>query len=215
MKKLFHWIDSDLFSKEQINTIKQKNKDMEIAITGHTSGIGKGLYDFYRENHLVQGFSRSNGYDISKKTDEIIEQAKNCDIFFNNAYSGFAQTDLLFKLWEQWKDQSKLIINTNSVICGASYPYAYHTIVSKYKIHKLSLDRAVKELQQTPSKCQVSQMKFGFVNTNFFLHRDKMFVRIFGHKKQLAIQEAVKMANLIVTTRPKFKINDMVIGEIC
>lgn len=188
---------------------------MEIAITGHTSGIGKGLYDFYRENHQVLGFSRSNDYDISKKPDEIVEQAKNCDIFFNNAYSGFAQTNLLFKLWEQWKDKSKLIVNTNSVICGASYPYKYHSVVSKYKVHKLSLDRAVKELQQTPSKCQVSQMKCGFVDTNFFLHKNKMFKKIFGHKKQLTVQEVVAMANLIVTARQQFKINDMVIGEIC
>ena len=36
---------------------------MKIAITGHTKGIGKAIADLYPN---VIGFSRSNGYDISK-----------------------------------------------------------------------------------------------------------------------------------------------------
>ena len=36
---------------------------MIIGITGHTSGIGKAIYEKY-DNSI--GFSRSNGYDIGK-----------------------------------------------------------------------------------------------------------------------------------------------------
>lgn len=183
---------------------------MKIAITGHTSGIGKGLYDFYKQKHQMFGFSRSNGYDIDKKTDEIIEKSKNCSIFFNNAYADFSQTKLLFQLWNKWQNREKLIININSAICRTSYPYTYNSLVSKYKIHKLSLDKAVKELQQTPSKCWISQITCGFIDTDFFLYKHK----IFKNKKKLSVQKVVEMADFIVSKWQQFKIHDIVIGDI-
>ena len=173
---------------------------MKIAITGHTKGIGKGLYDFYVKKNHILGFSRSNGYDIAKKSDEIIEKSKDCDIFFNNAYSGFWQTELLFKLWDRWYAKEKLIVNINSMICHTSYPYRYHKFFSKYKIHKLSLEKAVRELQQTPAKCQISQISPGSVKTEFP-------AKILNHRAILNVQEVVEMANLIVMKRKNFRIN--------
>jgi short-subunit dehydrogenase len=41
---------------------------MKIAITGHTKGIGKAIAGLYYTDEVV-GFSRSNGYDISKPED--------------------------------------------------------------------------------------------------------------------------------------------------
>ncbi|MCZ0932210.1 MAG: hypothetical protein OXJ52_03545 [Oligoflexia bacterium] len=176
---------------------------MKIAITGHTKGIGKGLYDFYKKKgHIVCGFSRSNGFDIEKKSDEIIKKTKDYDIFFNNAYNGFYQVKLLFNLWEQWYNKEKLIINISSIICQTSYPYKYHKFFSKYKIHKLSLNKAVKELQQTPSKCQVSLISPGSVKTDFTpkISRDKSI---------LNINEIIEVANLIVIKRKKFRIHNI------
>lgn len=187
---------------------------MRIAITGHTSGIGKGLYDFYGKNHQVLGFSRSNNYDIKESSNEIVEQIKNCDVFVNNAYSNFSQVELLFTVWEQWHNEDKLIINVNSMICQISWPYEYHHLVSKYKIHKLSLDRAVKELQQTPSRCQVSQIELGFVDTGFFLHEDKTLKEVFRNKKKLKVKEVIEMMNLIISKYQRFKINNLTIGEV-
>ena len=176
---------------------------MKIAVTGHTKGIGKALYDFYQnKGHFLLGFSRSNGYDIGKKTNEIIEQAKDCEIFFNNAYSGFYQTDILFKLWEIWQNKEKLIINISSMICQSSYPYKYHKFFSKYKVHKIALDIAVKELQETPSKCQVSLISPGSVQTNFLpkISKDQSF---------LNTHEIVEIANLIILKRKNFKIQNI------
>ena len=42
---------------------------MKIAITGHTKGIGKALYDNLSQQHEVEGYSRSNGFDISNNID--------------------------------------------------------------------------------------------------------------------------------------------------
>lgn len=60
---------------------------MKIAITGHTSGIGKCLFENLSQEHDVTGYSRSNGFDISNT--ENREQIANTeyDIFINNAYN--------------------------------------------------------------------------------------------------------------------------------
>lgn len=83
---------------------------MKVAITGHTYGIGKALETkFSVEGWQTVGFSRSNGYDISKAEDRnrIVEQSQDCDFFINNAYSTYAQCDLLFELWQAWQGKQK------------------------------------------------------------------------------------------------------------
>ena len=45
--------------------------------------------------HTIEGFSRSNGYDINEKQSIIIRAVKDCDVFVNNAYSGLSQVELL------------------------------------------------------------------------------------------------------------------------
>ena len=64
---------------------------MKIAITGHSRGIGKELFDIFKEDNQVEGFSRSNGYDISTQHQLISRSIKDCDIFINNAWAGFSQ----------------------------------------------------------------------------------------------------------------------------
>ena len=86
---------------------------MKIAITGHTSGIGLALTK--QCNNWI-GFSRSNGYDINDPS-PIVEKTleKKCDVFINNAHDKFAQVDLLYALWKEWKDEEKQIVCISSV----------------------------------------------------------------------------------------------------
>jgi hypothetical protein len=59
---------------------------MKIGITGHTSGLGKALFNYYESlGHECVGFSRSNGHDIATNFDDIISQASELDLFINNA----------------------------------------------------------------------------------------------------------------------------------
>ena len=138
-----------------------------------------------------------------------MKKQKPSDIFINNAYYKFSQVKILFNLWEQWCDcnKEKIIININSVIHLISYPYTYHPFFSKYKIHKLALDRAVRELQQTPSKCQVSQITAGYVKT-------KSLIKAFENKKKLDVQEVVETIDFIITKSTKYKIHNIVIGNV-
>jgi hypothetical protein len=68
---------------------------MKILITGHTSGLGKRLYDRLSLEHEVHGMSRTNGYDLTKDYQSVLEFAKTCDVFINNAHVNTIQSDFL------------------------------------------------------------------------------------------------------------------------
>lgn len=90
---------------------------MKLAITGHTSGIGKELY-MILQDHMdkVFGYSIANGYDITnyKSREKILYEIKNFDIFINNAFDKTGQTKLLQDVIDLWKDKDKLIVNISS-----------------------------------------------------------------------------------------------------
>jgi hypothetical protein len=93
------------------------DKKYNVAITGHTKGIGKAIFNkFKNSQHQIIGYSRTNGFDISEETiqDQILKECEDVDIFINNAYSPNAQTALLEKFICMWKDTDKLIVNLSS-----------------------------------------------------------------------------------------------------
>lgn len=86
---------------------------MKIAITGHTKGIGKALANEAKlREHEVKGLSRGTGHDISLVS--IIDEIKDCDMFINNAYAPYYQTQVLKDIIEEWQGQDKLIVNISS-----------------------------------------------------------------------------------------------------
>lgn len=83
---------------------------MKIAITGHTAGIGRAFAQYLskRGNDIV-GLSKRDGNNI-RNTPKIVEKIIGCDMWINNAQSGYAQTELLYKVVEVWgHDRSKMI----------------------------------------------------------------------------------------------------------
>lgn len=116
---------------------------MQVAITGHTGGIGKEIYQYFQnKNYNCIGFSRSNGYDISNLTArmEIAELSKNCDIFVNNAYCNFddSQLDMLMKMTNLFSNQEKIIIN----ISTRATIFDHNTEkLNLYKESKLKIDK--------------------------------------------------------------------------
>lgn len=88
---------------------------MKIAITGHTRGIGKAIFNQAKiKEYDVTGFSRSTNHDIS--LENLVDQISNFDIFVNNAYAPFYQTKLLGDMIQEWEGQDKLIVNISSKI---------------------------------------------------------------------------------------------------
>ena len=90
---------------------------MRVAITGGNSGFGHSMAMAWQENgHTVDNFSRSNGYDIAD-THHIVNAVRDYDMFINNAYSaedGFAQTEILYHLFQIWQGQDKFIMNIST-----------------------------------------------------------------------------------------------------
>jgi hypothetical protein len=83
---------------------------MRIAITGHTSPMGKGVYDHYSKTYDCLGVSRNTGYDLTKSEDQdrVVSEAMTCDVFLNIAHVGASQSSLLLKLQERWTHDAPL-----------------------------------------------------------------------------------------------------------
>lgn len=90
---------------------------MKIAITGHSKGIGKALFEYFENHgHTVVGFSRSGGFDISHESSRqhILNTLASCDVFINNAYALKAQKQLLLSAINLWEGTTNTIINIDS-----------------------------------------------------------------------------------------------------
>ena len=95
------------------NTSKQTSQ-LKIAITGGNNGLGASFAKAWIDHgYHVDIFSRSTGHDIND-TDNIANAIIHHDLLINNAYSGHAQTNLLYKIFELWQGQKKYIINISS-----------------------------------------------------------------------------------------------------
>jgi hypothetical protein len=138
------------------------------AITGHTAGIGKCLYERLNPNAI--GFSLSTGYNITNPIDRqrIINESKDCDVFINNATAGFGQTLLFLELFDVWKDQPKTIINVGSRIAEIKILPRDRQDLIKYQAEKLIL----KEMSnRVIGLCTVKYRWFGYVGTDKILKK--------------------------------------------
>lgn len=89
---------------------------MKIAITGATQGLGLSMLQIWNQHgHHCENFSRTTGHDINDH-DAMIKAVADFDLFINNAYDGFAQTEMLYGLFAAWQGQRKYIINIGSDI---------------------------------------------------------------------------------------------------
>ena len=84
--------------------------DRKIIITGHTSPMGKDVYEHYSKTYDCLGVSRNTGYDLTKGEDQdrVVSEALTRDIFLNIAHVSTAQSTLLIKLKQRWSQESPL-----------------------------------------------------------------------------------------------------------
>lgn len=142
---------------------------MKIAITGHTNGIGKSLARILEDRgHNIIGISRRDGENIRRvaHTASLID---SCEIFINNAQSHFAQTELFYEVWKKWRGQKKWIWNISSQM--TSSPVDTKTEhdeidISLYRVQKMSLEEASRQLQYKSSLPKITVVKPGRVKEN-------------------------------------------------
>jgi hypothetical protein len=128
----------------------------KIIITGHTTGIGKAIYNKFKEISCreIIGMSRSNGYDLEKDFDKIIAEAEGCEIFINNAYCGEQQ----LKLVEALKDKVDMMIVMGSV--SRQYP---ELIPTDYVKHKQDLAEACRLISVNPTGIPLLHLDLSFI----------------------------------------------------
>jgi NADP-dependent 3-hydroxy acid dehydrogenase YdfG len=140
---------------------------MKVAVTGHTSGIGQGLYGYFEtQGHEVHGYSRSNGYTLPESAVKVVAKSLDCDVFVNNALPVTGQIALLKFLWPKWQHTSKTIIVVSSI--ATELPYSM-TGQELYQQQKRELDALCNEYRYVQSgQCRLISIHPGYVSTNIF-----------------------------------------------
>lgn len=145
---------------------------MKVAITGHTSGLGS---EFARcleqRNHTVQGFSRSNGYDLRNWTimQKMLAEINDVDMLISCAKPDYTQSVLLYEAFKLWVGMPKIILNVSSIL--TYYPDMPETLRSDpmmyfYKNTKTSLNRACAELSSLGQYPKIMLVKPGHLYSN-------------------------------------------------
>ena len=130
--------------------------EKKIIITGHTKGIGKAIHDRYKAVSCreIVGMSRSNGYDIEKDFDKIVEEATGAELFINNAYRDSQQ----LKLVEALKDRVDMMVVMGSV--SRFYP---ELIPTDYVQDKQALAEACRLISLNPNGIPLLHLDLGFI----------------------------------------------------
>ena len=138
----------------------------KIAITGHSAGIGKELYDtFIARGDEVIGLSRSNGYNI-RSIPKLVKAIEPCDIFINNAQAGFAQTELLFAVYEIWQGKKDTkIINISTLMTSTPISSIDGYDMIQYHVQKQTLEEAIRQLRYLNNWPKLCLVKPGAVAT--------------------------------------------------
>ena len=138
---------------------------MKIAITGHTAGIGQALAKEYTsDGHEVVGLSQREGNNI-RNTSKICNQIEPCDIFVNNAQAGYAQTELLFEMAQRWQGTGKHIIVISTIMTQEPVSSIPGLDMDQYRIQKLALEEAVKQIRYRRLKVKITLVRPGNVAT--------------------------------------------------
>lgn len=129
---------------------------MKIAITGHTSGLGLSIYNYFKQKPdcVVTGISRATGFDLKTDADKVVELVKtnNYDYFFNNAYIDDVQSKLLRELSEH-----TCVISSGSIAADAA-----KVKPEPYYVNKFDLEHTHRLIKKN-NKLPMLLLKMGYL----------------------------------------------------
>jgi NAD(P)-dependent dehydrogenase (short-subunit alcohol dehydrogenase family) len=174
---------------------------MKIIVTGHTRGLGKGIYDYFSKDNEVVGFSKSNGFDITDSgcRTQIVNASKDADIFVNNAHANgdSAQLHLLKDIYELWKHQDKIIINVGSIrstFVDSSYKFQEYFQVKK------ELDLFCTQNQHKSRYPYIINLRPGLIDTDRTRNEQG---------KKMNVQDVIVVLDFILKNKDTFMILDI------
>ena len=142
---------------------------MNIAITGHASGIGSGLYNFYKNENCI-GFDLANGYDVNTDINDILIKSKHCNIFINNAYSKHKQAELALAWHKLHTHDDFLLVNISSTFINLSKDEQLKIkspCLMEYIKYKTKLKQASESINSNNDRCKSVNILVGLTNTQF------------------------------------------------
>ncbi len=126
---------------------------MRVVITGHTGGLGLAFFNFFKQRgDEVIGASRSNGYALPDKLEEVIKLAEESNLFVNNAHVGLIQVKLL----------SRLSNKVSVISCGSMAADYQNKEFLHYSMAKKALELEHKQLKKN-SPYPMLLLKMGFL----------------------------------------------------
>ena len=142
---------------------------MKICITGHTAGIGKAFAEVLGDRgHDIVGLSKRDGHNI-RNIPKILEHIKPCDMWINNAQSGFAQTELFYAVWNHWQKTEKTIWVISTAMTQdydiANVETMKQSDILEYRTQKRALEEAVHSVKQISTLPRVCIIRPGKVAT--------------------------------------------------
>lgn len=172
---------------------------MKIIITGHTSGIGQALFNYFQsQGHTCIGFARSTGCDITQIDcrNRIVQTAIDADIFINNAYHSWdnSQAELLYSITALWQGENKLIINSATVATDIDDPR-----MANYVDTKILLDNFIKGRNSLP---HIVNLKLGWVDTPRVADKNV---------RKISVDSVVEIVDFIVKNRDKYAVNSITV----
>jgi hypothetical protein len=121
-----------------------------VAITGHTTGLGKEIYNFYINSNVdTVGFSRSNGFDLRdwSNMQRVLDLTSSVDLIFSNAKPDFFQSVFLYEFARRKQFKTK-IVSIGSKIINATLVASEDIGINLYKTQKLALQNAHQQLTE-------------------------------------------------------------------
>ena len=150
---------------------------MIYVVTGHKNGLGSAIANnllYYKKNQYNQviGYDIADGYDIGETSTigKIVWQSKNADVFINNAYDQFGQTQLLRYFIKMWKgNTSKLIVNIGSFLVNQDNLNLglFNKDEILYIEQKKEQKKLIDQHRVTDSKLKIIQVNPGLLDTKF------------------------------------------------
>jgi NAD(P)-dependent dehydrogenase (short-subunit alcohol dehydrogenase family) len=171
-----------------------------VAITGHSKGLGKILYDRYIEKGCnVFGASRSNGYNLNSNDGltRFYDQLKECDILINNA-PGMFQMHILKRAFDMWKGKDKIIMNIGSRTTQFGLANAMD-----YGTEKAALDFFARSAQHFGERFpHVLLIRPGHFTGERTLHKKA---------EKIEVDHVADLVEFMIDSVSKFRILDMVV----
>jgi len=176
---------------------------MQIAITGHTAGIGQAFTKILESRgHEIVGISRRGGENI-RRIEHTANLIDSCDMFINNAQTQYGQTELLYAVWSRWRGkEGKYIWNISTQMTeqpvNGTPDGQDDLIMSQYRNQKLALEEASRQLRFKNAWPNISiirpggvatQKKFDNINKSDVDVWAQNIIDIFSHNENISISE--------------------------